>query len=180
MPITKVGSVITETAPTGFDTFFRAGCVPASQFAIKDDKDQIKQIKFDCSALTTNSTLTIAAPSGTSSTITLPSSFVQQGTQTIIPASNASVTVLSSTSTLIIDGATADGTGFTITLPTTPSDGYTLNVISSSIGSIGAVTVAAGAATKNSYGFTRFDPSSKTFYALVYKSATTTWYVGNA
>lgn len=44
------------------DQFVRTGVARADQFAIRDQFDQVKQIKFDSSAQTSNTALTIKAP----------------------------------------------------------------------------------------------------------------------
>ena len=59
MPITKVDDVIIETAPKGADMFQRSGAMPASQYAIVDDGDHLKQLKFDLSGIATDTTVTI-------------------------------------------------------------------------------------------------------------------------
>lgn len=78
MPIRKDGSgkILYTEKVKPLDSGVDTGVELSSQFAIADDTDQLKQIKFDASSLGSNSTVIIkggAAQAGSTVTITLPS-----------------------------------------------------------------------------------------------------------
>ena len=74
MPIPKNGSgVIIETPIINNDRFQRTGVIPDAHFALCDEVDVLKQIQFNASPLSTNSTITLQAPNGGSTaTYVLP------------------------------------------------------------------------------------------------------------
>jgi len=58
MPISKVGNVVTYTAGANMDRAAATDVHDASSFAVCDANDPLKQIKFDASGLTTNTSVT--------------------------------------------------------------------------------------------------------------------------
>lgn len=76
MPIKKAGdNSISQTPADQFDRFLQTGVTKATEFAIADDIDVLKQIQFDPSGQATNTTVTIASGAGSGSVkLTLPSS----------------------------------------------------------------------------------------------------------
>ncbi len=71
MPITKVGGVVTYTAPKDFQRFLDTGVINGTQFAISDDADKLKQMKFDPSPQATNTTTTLKSNSNATSDVTI-------------------------------------------------------------------------------------------------------------
>jgi hypothetical protein len=63
MPINKVDNEIVYTQPASKRLAEETGFVSDSDFAIIDERDHLKQLKFDVTAIPTNTTVTIAAPS---------------------------------------------------------------------------------------------------------------------
>lgn len=61
MPITKTANVVTYSTGHDNDRTTVTDVHPADNFAICDAKDPLKQIKFDCSALATNTSTTLTA-----------------------------------------------------------------------------------------------------------------------
>lgn len=80
MPVTKVGNVITETAPTQGARADRTDVHESGAFAICDNQDVLKQLQFDASQLNTNATMVIQAAAGSGGTVILP-----QGTVAVNP-----------------------------------------------------------------------------------------------
>ncbi|MDE2105716.1 MAG: hypothetical protein KGL39_51305, partial [Patescibacteria group bacterium] len=117
MPITKnlQGSLV-ETPILDKDQFDRTGVVHDDSFAICDERDRLKQIKFDATNLGTNSNLILAAPASAANstiTITMPSA---SGTLTTGGISNGFATVQTPAGTFPV--ATGEGT---LTLSSTDS-----------------------------------------------------------
>lgn len=64
MPIVKLpDGTIQETVFNSEDEFLRTGVIRSDVFAIRDSTDRIRQMAFDVSALPTDTTLTVKAPS---------------------------------------------------------------------------------------------------------------------
>jgi len=61
MPITKSGDVVTYTQGHDNDRTVATDVHPSDNFAVCDAKDPLKQLKFDCSGLATDSSSTITA-----------------------------------------------------------------------------------------------------------------------
>lgn len=73
MPITKTGGVITETPISNDDQFKRTGVIRDNSFAVCDESDVTKQIKFNATPLAADGTVTIAAGASSGNVvITLP------------------------------------------------------------------------------------------------------------
>lgn len=101
MPITKNGQgVIVETPLLSKDQFEATGVVRADEFAICDGVDRLKQLKFDTSAQTSNTSVTFASGANASNIIlTLPAT---SGTLAMSGASGI---------TALTGDVTASGTG---------------------------------------------------------------------
>lgn len=178
MSITKVGSVITYTPINNKDEFSATGTVQQDSFAICDNRDKLKQIQFDPSALPTNTTVTIAAGATSSGTFTLPAgaggslSTPQATTQTSAPAEAGTVTFLAAT-TVYIGTPAGTLTTLNVVFPSAPANGSSLaytfdhNVTNLNISSAGADTFVAApvAATAN------------VPVAFVYLASATKWYL---
>lgn len=72
MSISLAGGVVTEAAAPEMDQFIRTGVIRTDAFAVCDDVDKLKQIKFDPSAQATNTSCTIASQASSSGTFSLP------------------------------------------------------------------------------------------------------------
>lgn len=73
MPITKTDGVITETPIADHDQFQRTGVIRDSSFALADEKDVTKQIKFNATPLDADATVTVTAGASSGDVvITLP------------------------------------------------------------------------------------------------------------
>lgn len=86
MPITKIANVITETPMLDKDQFERTGVIRSDEFAICSGKDVLRQIQFDASAITSNTTVTLKmAPQVTSTTIQMtPDEYAAGNTSTAL------------------------------------------------------------------------------------------------
>lgn len=179
MPITKVGSTITETAPIGLDEFNRTGVIRAEAFAICDNFDFIKQIQFDPSALTTNTTLTLTAPSGSGGVVTLPTSgtlstssdLLVQTIQFATPTAGQTVTITAGTQNLILKPAGTLAT-LTVVMPTTPANGTTVAIASTQI--VTTLTHSAGGSDTLNGALAAFTANG--FAKYIYRTADTSWY----
>lgn len=150
MSIAKSSNIIAETAVPDLDQFLKTGVIRDSAFAICDDVDKLKQIKFDASLLATNTSVTISPQASSSGTFSLPNTV--GGTigldgnggalQYAAPANGATVTMSAGSRTLILEPA---GTiaGATVVLPIAPPDGTIVSL--SSTGIITTLTLSAGA-----------------------------------
>lgn len=173
MPIVKTANVVTYSTGHDNDRTALTDVHPSDNFAVCDAKDPLKQVAFDCSGLTTNTTATISAPA--SGTYTLPPvagtlSGAAQVLQYAAPATGATVTVAAATQSLVLNPA-ADISELTIALPTTPADGKLVRV--SSAQAVTTLTITDGAASGVGYPTAMTDNS---FFALIYREADTTWY----
>lgn len=181
MPITKVGSVVTETSPSDLAQFLRTGVMIDSQFALCDENDRLKQINFDASALATNTTVTISPQATSSGTFSLPAAaggtlattanVLVSAYQYATPAAAATVTISANTPVLVLEPAGTLAT-LTVTLPTTPADGFIQTISSTAIITVltlaggGSDTIVNAIATLAAAGFARY----------IYKTSTTKWY----
>lgn len=176
MPITKDGSnVIQETAPASWDEFQATGVIQYHEFAIAGT-DRLQQIKFDPTALTTNSSVTIAAPTGTGGVYTLPSvAGALAGAAGVLqyaaPLAAATVTIADATTALVLEPAGTIAT-LTVVLPTTPADGKMVSISSTAIVSI--LTLSGGGSDTIVNAITVFAAAG--FARYVYRASTTKWY----
>lgn len=179
MPITKVNNIITETTPVGLDEFNRTGVIRAEAFAICDNFDFIKQMQFDPSALTTNTTLTLTAPSGSGGVVTLPTSGTVATTANLLteviqyatPTAGSTVTITAGTQDLVLKPAGTLAT-LTVVLPTTPADGTTVAISSTQV--VTSLTLNAGGSDTVSGALAAFTANG--FAKYIYRAADTNWY----
>lgn len=183
MPITKVGSTITETAPAAADRALRTGVVRADAFAISDVTDQVKQLQFDVSALASNTQITLKASSSNTGTLNLPA--VASGTLLDVtqasppvtynaPINGATITLTANTgnsAVLVIDPA---GTiaGATLVMPTAPADGYSVAFMTTH--TITSLTQNAGAGDTIGNALTTLSANGTARY--VYRATDKIWY----
>ncbi len=174
MPITKSGSTLVYTAGQNMDRAAATDVHDAGSFAVCDSLDPLKQVKFDSSALTTNTAATITAQA--SGTFTLPATGgTLRGQNAVLqysaPATGASITVAVGTEHLIVNPA-ADIADLTIVLPVNPADGTVVRV--TTIQAVtNALTIDDGAASTVGAPATLVDNGS---FALIYRATGTTWY----
>ncbi len=176
MPITKVNSIILETAPVDADQFDRAGAMAASQYCFVDDNDHLKQLKVDLSGAATSTTATVAFAGAADATFTLPAasttlSGIDKVLQYSAPATGATVTVSAATENLLLKPAGTIAT-LTVTLPVTPNAGHTVSLMSSQI--VTALTVDPGAASIVGAALTALTAGGFARYS--YRVADTSWY----
>jgi hypothetical protein len=133
MPVNKVNGEIIETPFSDRRDFEETGVVRDDSFAISDDLDRTKQIKFEASPLSADSSVTLRAGASSGAvTITLPSSSGTLATtagasnvfSTIQVPSGTSPTADSATDTLTLAAGsgisiTGDSTTDTITIAST-------------------------------------------------------------
>lgn len=84
MPITLTGGELVETRPEQEDRQNRTNVHRDDGFAICDEQDPLKQIQFDASQISTDTTVTIKAPAATADqTISLRQEPIKEGIQNI-------------------------------------------------------------------------------------------------
>lgn len=179
MPITKVGSTVTETAPSNFDQFFRTGVMHNGDFAVCDVRDVLKQIQFDPSALPTNTTVTIAAGASTSGTITLPNianpTLAAVGgagaLQVDVPTEAGTATIAAGITKEVMLPA-AGLTTFTLVFPTTPPNGFSVRY--SSTQAITNLVLTGGGS--DTFQNATTGVLANGFAEFVYRTSTTKWY----
>lgn len=177
MTITKVANVIVETEVKEMAQFLRTGVIRDSEFALCDESDRLKQIKFDASPLVTDTTLTIRAGAASSGVLTLPN--VATGTiglqgemlQYSAPTTGQSITISAGNTALILEPAGTLAT-LTVTLPIAPGDGWLVKVSSTAI--ITALTLSAGAGDTIVNAITTLAAAG--FAEYVYRASTLKWY----
>jgi hypothetical protein len=180
MSITNSSGTITEAAPIDADQFTRTGTIREDQFAVCGATDRLKQMKFSVAGATTGKTATIAFAGAADATFTLPAatstlvsaiSVVDQTLQYSAPAAAATVTVAVNTRVLALKPAGTIAT-LTVTLPVTPNDGHTVQIMCSQI--VTTLTLDAGAASVVGAALSAFTAGG--FATYCYRVADTTWY----
>ena len=177
MPITKDGNgVINETAFTDKDEFDKTGVVRSDIFAVRDAGDQLKQIAFDCSGITTNTTVTVSAPSGSSGTFSLPATaggalrLSAETLQYSAPVAAATVTVAAATTALVMEPAGTLAT-LTVALPA-GTEGKQVKIASTQ--EISALTLTANGGDTIVHAPTTM--LIDTVFALIFRASTSKWY----
>lgn len=127
MPITKTANVITYTAKTDRWSSGITGVYSDSDFAISDELDPTKQLKFEASGITTNTSITLTPPAS-SGTVGLKG---DAGTlQYATPTAGQTVTITTA-DTLIMEPAGTLAT-LTVAFPAA-SDGKQVTIASTQI-----------------------------------------------
>lgn len=165
MPITKTANVVVETAPTNKRQFENTGVMHADQFSFCDAGDPLKQMKFDLSAMTTNTTATFKAPPA-SGTISLGNTL-----QYVAPVTTDSVTIAAGTTHLVIEPA---GTiaALTVVLPTAPADGTLVQFCSTQI--VTTLTLTPGGSDTVVTDTTALAVDTAIKY--IYRASSSKWY----
>ncbi len=89
MPITKPTTELVETPITDNDQFQRTGVIRQDSFAVCDNLDKTKQLKFDVTSLAAAKTMTLVAPvSAADLSVTLPATAVDNGALNVTSDTN--------------------------------------------------------------------------------------------
>ncbi len=173
MPITLVSTTVTEVAPTGADQFVRTGVMHQDQYKFCDASDVLKQIGFDASALSTNVTATYKPATGSTGTISVPTT-IRGLPNTLaynVPLTADTYTVAAGVDNVVFKPA---GTiaALTVVYPTTPANGTTLAIMSTQI--VTALTNTGGGSDTVSGALSAL--AVNTPFKMIYRTADTTWY----
>jgi len=150
MPIIKDGTgTIVYTPKVNKWLSDYTGVQPDSDFAIADDLDQLKQLKFSTGAQSTNTSTTIATGAIASDvTITLPSvtATLAALTGTVNSQSSTTYTLASTDNGTIL--RSTSGSATTITLPNSLSVGFNVLIVQDGAGQI-TFSAGSGATLQN-------------------------------
>lgn len=165
MPIKLVGGVVTYTPADQMTRFLQTGVIWSTQFAIEDSIDQLKQINFDSSSASTNTTLTFASQQTSSGTLLAPNIGASDTIATLNVANvftqNITAPNISGSNTGNVTlGATATSGGMTLTgasgqqLNMSQASGSTNGWLSSTDWTNFSTTVQQNLTVKNTSGST--------------------------
>lgn len=166
MPITKTDGEISYTQKADKWDSGKTGVFAQSDFAIASDSDPTKQLKFDPSGITEDSSITITAPAASGTLATLG----VEGLQYAAPLTEATVVVAAGTTVLVLEPADTIA-ALTVTLPA-GADGKVVTISSTEI--VTALTLGATGDDTIVNAISEF--AADGFVKYIYRASSEKWY----